>query len=94
MLFYVAKTPDIASRLFWRPKKASPFRFGKIAFSAEKANSFRFGKIAFSGRQDARNCQGCCGTVKKLVLLDSESRLRAEKKTISIRFGKFGFSGR
>jgi hypothetical protein len=54
-LFQVAKTLEIASGLFRHPVKASPLRFGKIAFSAERANSFRFGKIAFSGSQNARN---------------------------------------
>jgi len=54
-LFQVAKTLEIASRLFWRPHKASAFRLGKFAFSADKAISFRFGKIAFSGRQVAPN---------------------------------------
>ena len=69
--FQVAKTHEIASRLFWHPQKASPFRFGKIAFTAEKTisfrsgivtfpaeivNSIRFGKIAFSGLTHARNC--------------------------------------
>jgi len=39
-LLQVAKTLEIASGLFWRPEKASPFRFGKITFSV---------------RQDARN---------------------------------------
>ena len=56
LLFQVAKTLEISSRLFWRPKNASPFWLGKIAFSAEKTISFRFRKIAFSGLQDARNC--------------------------------------
>jgi hypothetical protein len=52
--------------LFWHPQKASPFRFGKNAFSAEKPISLRFGKIAFSGCHVARNCV-------KVVLAPRES---------------------
>ena len=48
---------EIASRLFWRPEKASPFRFEKSPFQLKKAVSFRFGKIAFSGRHVGRNCE-------------------------------------
>ena len=92
-LFQVAKTLEIASWLFWRPQKASPFRFGKIAFSAYK--------VIFSGSEKL------LFQVKSLQILSRlfwrptyASRFRFGKiafsaeKGISFRFGKIAFSGR
>jgi len=36
LLVRFVKTLEMASWLFWRPENATPFRFGKITFSAAK----------------------------------------------------------
>jgi len=93
LLFQVAMSLEIAWRLFWRPEKASLFRFGKFAFWAEKAISFKFGKIAFSGRQDARNCVRVILAPWKCVPFQVQKITFSAEEDISFRLGKICFSG-
>ena len=75
MLFYVAKTPDIASRLFWSPEKALSFRFGKSPFVL-KNNYFPNSKnLFFSSPRRSKLREGCSGALKRRPLSDSKNRL-------------------
>ena len=82
------------SRLFWRLEKASPFRLGKIAFSAEKAISTGSEKIPFSGRQDARNCVRVFLAPREIALFRFRNIAFSAQKANSFSFGKSAFSGR
>jgi len=109
-LFQVAKTLAIASRLFWRPEKASLFRFEKSPFQPKKALCFWFGKPAFwTEKSDffqirkirffwsprrSKLRQGCSDALKRRPFPIRKIAFSAKKSFLSFRFEKIAFSGR